>query len=138
MGESRRQLLIGIVEEHIENGVGATDWHDIVKKMLSDGDITDSEIMNYGIDGFHRSIIRPAQKARDGLGRDKYIVTKQGGIRQLHLAEQDDVNRTYWERKHHVAAASVRLAILRQQIIDVHGFDPETLADPFAKKDAAA
>lgn len=135
-GPNRKRYLKELVGEYIDSGVGAHSWRDIVDKLIDDGHITLDELArDYGLEGFQRSVIRPVQKERDAAGRDKYATTKSGGIVQITFAELDDVTWVYYTRKHHISASQTRLEVLRQQIIDLHGVDPEDLPDPLEGKD---
>jgi polyhydroxyalkanoate synthesis regulator phasin len=136
MAENRNRYLKELIEEYIEAGIGVHHWSELLDKMIEDGHVTIEEIAReFGKDGFQRSIIRPVQKSRDATGRDKYVVTKSGGIQQAALAFMDDMVRVYYERKHHIDASTGRLSIYRDQIIDLHGIDPEDVADPFEVHD---
>jgi hypothetical protein len=136
MGVSRNRYLKELIEEYIEAGIGVHHWSELLDKMIEDGHVTIEEIAReFGRDGFQRSIIRPVQTSRDEAGRDKYVVTKSHGIQQASLAFLDDMARVYYERKHHIDASVGRLSIYRDQIIDLHGVDPEDLPDPFDKEE---
>ncbi|HEX9642076.1 MAG TPA: hypothetical protein VGB13_12290, partial [Candidatus Krumholzibacteria bacterium] len=125
-GPNRKAYLKQIVAEYIEAGVAAEHWSAIVDKLLEDGHITTDELArDYGRDGFQRTIIRKVQTERDNAGRDKYVVTKSGGIKQMEFSELEDCRWVYYTRKHHVDASQRRLGIYRQQVIDHHGVDPE-------------
>ena len=130
-GPNRRKYLMTIIEEYLEDGVGRHHWGEIVDRMLAEGHTTLDEIANsYGRAGFYRALIRPVAKKRDAAGRDRFIPTKSGGWTQLEFPSFDDLVVTYWKRKHHIAATSIRLQKLREFIIDNHDVDPETLPDP--------
>lgn len=135
-GPNRTAYLKQLVAEYIEAGIGKDHWREIKDKLLAEGHITVDELgRDYSDAGFHRTIIRPVEKARDEAGRDKYVATKSGGIVQMEFADLSDLVWTYYTRKHHISASQARLAVLRQQIIDQHAVDPEDLDDPMMGRD---